>query len=169
MLNRFFVTGAALLLLSGIAVTSVARPTDDPMSGTWKLNLAKSKYDPGPAPKSVTVVIKIENGTETYKSEGVDASGKATLGSFTAKLDGTDSPLTGIAYADTVSLKRIAPNHVVARLKKDGKMTMTVDVVVATDGMSRKLIYSGKNEQGKEVHDVLVFDKEIIADTRPDR
>jgi len=54
-------------------------------------------------------------------------------------------------------------------LKKDGKMTMTVDVVVATDGMSRKLIYSGKNEQGKEVHDVLVFDKEIIADTRPDR
>ncbi len=29
----------------------------DPLVGTWKLDLAKSTYKPGPAPKSATVVI----------------------------------------------------------------------------------------------------------------
>ena len=52
----------------GIALTAVCaagagrfgqrhrRPTRS--SGTWKLDVAKSTYKPGPAPKSVTVVIE---------------------------------------------------------------------------------------------------------------
>jgi hypothetical protein len=36
-----------------LAGTMLAQPTD-PQVGTWKLNLAKSKYSPGPAPKSAT-------------------------------------------------------------------------------------------------------------------
>jgi hypothetical protein len=149
----------SLLLLIGTAVTS-ARAADDPAAGTWKINLAKSKYAPGPAPKSTTVTIKIENNTEIYDSEGVDASGNATQGSFTAKLDGTDAPVSGIPYADTVSTKRSSPTHFVATLKKGGAVMMTVHIVIAADGKSRTVTYSGKNEKGEAEHDVVFYDKQ---------
>lgn len=150
---------AALLLLIGTAITS-ARAADDPGAGTWKVNLAKSKYTPGPAPKSSTVTIKIENDTETYESEGVDGSGNATHGSFSVKLDGTDAPVSGISYADTVSIKRTSPTHFLATLKKGGAVTMTVHVVVAADGKSRTATYSGKNDKGEAEHDVVFSDKQ---------
>jgi len=152
-----FLTG--LLLLIGTAVMS-ARAADDPAAGTWKISLAKSKYSPGPAPQSATVTIKIENNTEIYDSEGVDASGNPTHGSFSAKLDGTDAPVSGIPYADTVSTKRSSPTHFVAMLKKGGAVMMTVHIVVAADGKSRTVTYSGKNEKGEAEHDVVFYDKQ---------
>jgi len=150
---------AALFLLLGTAVTP-ARAADDPAVGTWKVNLAKSKYSPGPAPKTSTVTITIANNTETYESEGVDASGNPTHGSFSAKLDGTDAPVSGIPYADTVSTKRSSSTHFVATLKKGGAVMMTVHIVVAADGKSRTVTYSGKNEKGQAEHDVVFYDKQ---------
>ena len=53
-------------LALGIAFTAVcalalgvatAAQAPDPLVGTWKLDVAKSTYKPGPAPKSATVVI----------------------------------------------------------------------------------------------------------------
>src|ERR1700759_3143902 len=102
---------AVLLLFVGFVATSSARAADDPNNGTWKINLEKSKYSPGPAPKNGTITIKIENGTETYSAEGEDASGKPTNASFTAKTDGTDSAVTGNPYGDTISVKHPSPNH----------------------------------------------------------
>jgi hypothetical protein len=150
----------AALMIVGLAMTPrVALAADDPMSGTWKVNLGKSKFDPGPAPKSLTATIKVENDTETFMSEGTDAAGNPTHAMFTAKIGGPDVPVMGIPYADTVSLKRVKPNHIVATMKKGGKVTMTVHVVVAEDGKSRRLTYEGKNQNGKAVYDVVVYDK----------
>jgi hypothetical protein len=163
MRNRVGVALAALLLISGIGMTLTARAADDVLNGTWKLNLAKSKYDPGPAPRSMTVTISVVNGAETYKMEGVDAMGKAIGASFTAKLNGPEAPTMGISYADTIQIKRLSPNHLIATHKMGGKVTMTTDVVVAADGMSRTLRYSGTNEKGVAVHDVVVFDKQMAG------
>ena len=150
---------SAVLLLAGIAVTS-ARAADAPAAGVWKVNLAKSKYNPGPAPQSSTITITIDNNTETYAAEGVDGSGNAVHGSFTAKLDGTDAPVTGNPYGDTISVKRHSPTHYVVSIKKGGAVTMTVHVVVAADGKSRTATYSGKSPKGEKEHDVVFYDKQ---------
>jgi anti-sigma B factor antagonist len=160
MRKRVVLCFAATLMVVGVAMTSgVARAADDPMSGTWKVNLGKSKFDPGPAPKSLTATIKVENDTETFMSEGVDAAGNATHAMFAAKFGGPDAPVTGIPYADMVSVKRVKPNHIVATMKKGGKVTMIVHMVVAEDGKSRRLTYEGKNQDGKAVHDEVVYDR----------
>jgi hypothetical protein len=148
-----------MLLLTAIAVTS-ARAADDPAVGTWKVNLAKSKYNPGPAPQSSTATITIEKDTETFASDIVDASGAASHSSFTAKLDGTDSPVTGNPYGDTISVKRSSPTHYTATIKKGGAVTMTVQIVVAADGKSRTATYHGVNAKGQKEHDVLFYDKQ---------
>jgi hypothetical protein len=158
---RIVICSVALVLISALGAAPSASAAGDPMEGTWKLNLAKSKYNPGPAPKSSIVKISIENDTETYSAENVDATGTSSHGAFTVKLDGSEAPVSGLSYADTISIKRISPNHTVATLKKDGKVAMTVDVKVAVDGKSRTLIYSGKNAAGKAEHDIVVFDKEM--------
>lgn len=162
MRNTMLASLAALLLLAGIAVASPARAADDPSNGTWKLNLEKSKFSPGPAPKSSTITIKIENGTETYTAENVDAAGNAIHGAFTVKVDGsTDAHLTGVPYADTISVKQMSPTHLVAKLKKGGKLMMTVHIVVDAQKMTRTAAYSGTNQDGKEVHDVLVYEMQM--------
>jgi len=161
MRNKVAVSLAALLLLAGIGASSAARAADDPNTGTWRLNLAKSKFNPGPAPKTIKVeTIKVENNTVTYNSERLDASGTTTLETYEAKLDGTEAPVSGIPYADTISTKRIAANHHVSRFKKDGIVAMTLDIVISPDGMTRTVTYTGKNEKGQKVHTVLVFDKQ---------
>jgi hypothetical protein len=161
MRNTVIASLAALLLFAGIAVASSARAADDPNNGTWKLNVEKSKFIPGPAPKSSTVTIKIENGTETYTADNVDAAGNASHGTFTAKLDGTDAPLAGNPYGDTISVKRMSPTHFVAKIKKGGAVVMTVHVVLDAAKMTRTATYTGKNADGKEVHDVLVYDMQM--------
>lgn len=157
MRTRVVMCLAAMMMLVGIVM--VVRAADDPISGTWKLNLAKSKFDPGPAPKSLTATIKVENGVETFSSEGMDAAGNATHTTFAATFGGPDVPVTGIPYADTIALKRVGANQIIGTYKKGGKVTVTVHVVVSADGKSRRLTYDGKNQDGKAVHDDVVYDK----------
>ena len=66
--NLFLTVLAAALTLSAA----------DPSLGTWKLNTAKSKYSPGPAPKSSTVVISQDRDWIVRKADGVNSEGKTT-------------------------------------------------------------------------------------------
>ena len=51
--------GIALTAVFALAVNvSTGAQAPDPLVGTWKLDVAKSTYKPGPAPKSATVVIE---------------------------------------------------------------------------------------------------------------
>jgi hypothetical protein len=55
----------------------------------------------------------------------------------------------------------MSPLHSVAKLSKGGKLMMTVHVVVAADGKSRTVTYSGTNDKGQTVKDKLVYDKQM--------
>jgi hypothetical protein len=80
-----------------------------PFAGTWKLDLAKSKYDPGPMPKSATDVNTEVDGAMKSVQESVDADGKASRVEWTAKFDGKDYPVTGGTAGTTISLTRPDP------------------------------------------------------------
>jgi hypothetical protein len=64
----------------------------DMLPGTWKLNVAKSKYSPGPAPQSNTVKFEAIAGGVKLTADGVDSQGKKTHNEYTAKFDGKDNP-----------------------------------------------------------------------------
>jgi hypothetical protein len=161
MQKRVVLCLGVLLVLAGLAVSMQVQAADNPSTGTWKLNVEKSKFDPGPGPKMETITISIEGGAENYKSEGTDASGNPTTSSFSAKTDGTDAPVTGNPLGDMISIKQMDSHHLTGHLKKDGKETVTVHVVVSKDGKTRTLTITGKTPDGKAVHDVEVFDKQM--------
>jgi hypothetical protein len=82
---------------------------------------------------------------------------------YSAKFDGKDYPATGIeGGADTVSIRRIDANTIEATQKKDGKIVMLILSKVSKDGKTRTSTWSGRNAEGKDVHNVVVFDKQRV-------
>jgi len=138
---------------------SVAAKASDPQTGTWKFNAGKSLYSPGPAAKSITLTIWAEEKSVKVHSEGIDGAGKATKVDFTANFDGKDYPATGIAAGDMVSVERVNANTLRVTMKKDGQAIMTVTSVVSADGKTRTSTFAGKDNEGHDVKNVVVYDK----------
>ena len=93
--------------LAAVLVGSTAVQAADNWMGTWKLNVAKSKYSPGPAPKSNTAKYEASEGGMKGVQDGVGADGKPTHVEFTAKYDGKDYAYKGNPNIDTIAVKRI--------------------------------------------------------------
>ena len=132
----------------------------DAIAGTWKLNVAKSKFKPGPAPKSMTLKIEAAGKGVHLTSEGVGADDKPIATEYTANYDGKEYPLKGSPVADTVSLKRMGPRTVRRTDKKDGKVVQTLTRVIDKDGKSFTVTTKGKNAKGEPVDNVTVFEKQ---------
>jgi hypothetical protein len=148
-----------VLLLVGLALAVTATAADQ-HSGTWKMNPAKSKYSPGPAPKSTTVKVEADEQGVKIDAEIINADGSPIHVQYDAKFDGKDYPVTGIPYADAVSVKRIDADTIEATMKKGGQVTMTVTTKVSKDGKTRTSTFKGKDAEGRDVLNVVVSDKQ---------
>jgi len=150
--------GSALaILIPGGSATPQAK---DRAIGTWKLNLAKSKYDPGPPPQSLTVRYEESGLGVRVTTEGVDAQGNPTHTEYTANYDGKDSPARGSPDYSSVALKRLDVSTVKVTRKKDGKVVQTVTRVVSKDGKRLTTTTRGTDAKGRRVHNIAVFDRQ---------
>src|SRR6266404_1110062 len=144
----------------GVGFVSVSAQTTDPRIGTWKLNVAKSQISPGPPPQGLTVKVEPSGQGEKVATEGVNADGTRTATQYTANFDGKDYPLTGSQVADTVSLKRVDARTTERTDKKGGTVAQTIRRVVSADGKMMNVTVKGKNAQGQEMSNVVVFEKQ---------
>jgi hypothetical protein len=152
-----------LILAPAVLVvgTLVAAQTSDPFVGTWRLNVAKSKYTPGPAPKSITSTYEAAGKGYTVSVKNEPASGPVQQYSYTTALDGKDVPVTGNnPNADMIAVKRIDANTLEIVNKKGGKVTTTQKQVVSADGKTRTVTTTGTDAQGQKVNNVTVFEKQ---------
>jgi len=156
---KMFAAFATTLLLVALGL-NVSAAAADQHSGTWKMNPTKSKYSPGPAPKNITVTIDSDADNIKLSADGIDAAGNPTHVAYTAKYDGKDYPLTGVPNADTVALKRIDARTTESTLKKADQVVMTVTSVVSKNGKTRTSTFKGKDAQGQDVNNVVVYDKQ---------
>ncbi len=94
----------------GDVVVARCRRSDN---GTGELNVEKSKFVPEPGPRSQTVTIKIENGTETYSAEGTDVAGSPSGdGSPPRRTERTlPLPETRTATPSNLASKEPFPRH----------------------------------------------------------
>jgi len=154
----------ALVVASAFALSvSTMAQAPDPSIGTWKLNLAKSKFDPATsAPKSQTVKVEaIAGGGLKFTADGVDSEGKTTHSVTTTTFDGKPSVVTGATEANTTRVyKRIDSRTYESVQSVGGKVTTTTRTVVSADGKTRTNTVTGKNTQGQTVHNVVVYDKQ---------
>src|SRR3954454_7949745 len=152
----------AIAIVIGIAITVFAQPTSDSATiGTWKQNLSKSKYVPGPA-QTVPSTVHVEpvTGGEKLSVNGVGADGKPTSWSYTATYDGKPTPVTGSPYGDSVALKKIDAHTSVITYTRNGKVSRTSRRTVSKDGKTMTLSAKGTTASGQEYNNVSVFEKQ---------
>jgi hypothetical protein len=128
--------------------------------GTWKLDVAKSKYSPGPGPKSLTLKFEATADGIKLTSDGVNAEGNPTHGEYVSKFEGKDVPWEGNPDADMASAKKIDDNSYENIWKKDGKTTITAKAVVSKSGKTMTVTLTGTNAKGQTVNNTAVYDRQ---------
>lgn len=146
--------GSILLALT-IPVALVAQMSpNDPAVGTWKLNVAKSKFSPGPAPKDSTVTIAEDNKVTV---NGTGADGKDINYSLTPS-EGTAVPVDGME-GTTMTQKKIN-DHTFEHTWTTGNTVMHGRAVISADGKTMRYTMTGTRADGKKIHNVEVYEKQ---------
>jgi hypothetical protein len=147
----------------GFALFAVAVFAADNSLGTWKLNVAKSKYGPAPMPvKNLTSVREAADGGVKMTTTGERTEGTAINATYTAKYDGTPASITGEgAPYDTISIKQVNANTFTDdRKKADGKYHATGRAVISKDGKTLTWTSKGTDAEGKPFSSAFVYDKQ---------
>jgi len=148
------------MLVPALAALALLAQTQEAFYGLWKVDLSKSKYSPGPAPKSN--MKKYEPWKDGFKAtqDMVTAKGEKVHVEVIAKVDGKDYPGSGSPDADTYAFKKLDARTYEVTQKKDGKVTIVAKMVVAPDGKSRSIVQTGKNAKGEPVNNQIYWDKQ---------
>ena len=145
-----------------LALTTVAALGADNTLGTWKLDVAKSKYTPAPMPiKSLTLIREASDGGVKHTTTGERADGTAIQASYTAKYDGKEVQVSGNSQYDTIAIKQVNANTLTDERKKtSGPYKATGRIVISNGGKTMTTTTKGTNADGKEFTQILVFDKQ---------
>ena len=132
----------------------------DASIGTWKLNIAKSIFKPGPPPVSETRVYKAEAKGVMTTVKTTWADKLTTTVEYPANYDGKDYPVDGSRDVDVVVLTRIDDFTSAATLKHFGKEIGVARRVVSPDGKTMTISYKGINTRGDRVDNVAFYDRQ---------
>jgi hypothetical protein len=158
-------TSFMLIGMTGLVIaTSPPRPgfaQSDPLTGLWQINLAETKFSPGPGPKSQTVNIQGEGQNRKATVVGITAQGNPQVVVFTEVVeDGKPHAVTGLAGADAQSYTRVDARTLNVSRMKDGKVVQTGTWVVSPDGKTLTVTSTGTNPNGQQINNIFVCDKQ---------
>jgi hypothetical protein len=153
------VAGAALLVLtsSPSAAQSAGPQAEANLIGVWQLDLAKSKYSPGPAPvRETRTYTRDEKGTVGRIERQYD-DGRKDVIDYRVEFD-RDHLVSGSLTYDTVRLRRVDPLTVDAVLSHAGRVWGTARRVVSQDGETMTVTFR-RTEPGDMINNVAVYRK----------
>ena len=156
------VTVVTVVTASGLSAQDYDAAPVDPSMGTWKVNLANSKFDPGPPLRSATFTREpLEDEFFRETVDDVSAQGQAGHTEVTAKFDGEDYPNKGAQGANpTRAFRRIDDFTIEVVNKVDGKVTNSSRQMVSRDRKTMTVTLTGQSAQGQLINDMRVFDKQ---------
>ena len=150
----------AVVVVASVGVVGMAFAQVNPrIVGTWKLNVAKSKYTTGTAPKSFTLKYEAAGAGVKLTVDSVGATGTVSHWEYTANEDGKDNPVTG-SDNTVVAVTRVDANTTRSVYKTDGKVTGISTFVVSRDGKMMTVTGTSTNATGQTVNTVRFYDKQ---------
>jgi hypothetical protein len=142
------------------AAQSVAASDEDRLLlGTWKLNVAKSRYRVGPPPLSQVRTYEPHGESVKATIVTVYADGRSTTVGYVANYDSLEYAVTGSPDADTITLKKVAPRTAQAELSHAGMIMAKASRTISEDGLVMTIAYKGEL-MGRPVDYVAVYDKQ---------
>ena len=132
----------------------------DPFVGTFKLNLAASKWPSSP-PKELTAVVASQGDDYLVTRTGTDADGKPISLKYTfPKKGGPVAATEGGQSGTSATVKKTDDYTSDGSIMQDGKVIQTVHTVVSKDGKTLTRTVKGIDAQGNPVDRVEVYDRQ---------
>jgi len=149
-------------LIAFSVITAALLAADNPFVGTWKLNVAKSKFTPGTAFKEATVTFETAGDQMKRTFVGTNADGQQINEDSTIAWDGKPHKIEAPPNPPImVTVKKVDENTLDVTVETaDGKLLDTVKAVVATDGKSITVTNKGEDEKGRKLDNTEVFEKQ---------
>lgn len=162
--RRSVFAGLAICALSGVLLSAQApSAVDKAYLGSWKLNLAKSKYENLPTPKSGTRVHEDRgSGFVQVAQVTINADGSTAHSEYVYKPDGKTYPMAGLNQTGTqrIALKVVDARTVSYQITMDGKLTLDGKRTLSADGQTLTNEQTGKDAKGQPTRSVAVYDKQ---------
>ena len=161
-MKRLLRLSTALSLVLAASAAMLAQTQKDAHIGTWKLNVAKSKFNPGPGYKSETRTYTPTADGYKFEGERVNPDGSTQKYGFTVNYDNKDYPVTGKdpGGADTIAVKLVDASNIESTSKKGRDVLYTSKVVVSQDGKVMTITADGKNPDGEPLDNIQVYDRQ---------
>jgi len=121
MKKSLFLTGLVGLLIPMMAAAQSA------FDGTWKIDMNRVDFSKKPD------VYLLQNGMYECKT---------CVPAYTVKADGTDQPVSGPPYFDSVAIKIVNDHEIEETDKKGGKVVTTSTTIISPDGETAKFEFS---------------------------
>ena len=151
---------ASALIANSFPLGAQQRSTAEPppqLIGTWRLNVAKSKYMPGPPLRSETrVYTRQSDGVKGVVSR-VHSDGRSERFEYMANF-GQDIVVTGVPDYDRVTLRKVDDLTSDAVLSHAGNVYGVARRTIAADGRSMTITFDRKSTEDR-VHNLAVYDK----------
>jgi hypothetical protein len=163
MRNLRIMTRAILLtamMIAGLATPRTAAAQDAEWHGTWRLNLERSTYDPGPPPytrASFTIAPHQDGVRVTY--DMVRPRGGITHLEWDGRFDGRDYPVQGVEEYVTYAYHRIDNRTYDVVTKLDGRPVAASRTTLSADGRTITTVTEGTNAQGLKVTTITVYER----------
>jgi len=132
--------------------------SSNPLVGSWKLDVARSTFA-GEAPRKQTRDVDPEKGgilivdTTSYKD------GRALRTEWMAKVDGKDYPMKGDP-AQTISISRASDHFFNFKIKTNGRVTTTGQIVCSPDSQSQTITGTAIDARGVQTQFTTFWDRE---------
>ena len=157
----------ALLIVVLCLAPQPAAAQEDPFTGTWVLNVAKSKMQPATASKSEIIRYRITGNEEDFVSDAVTNEGYPESIKYTARYD------DGKAYPFSITISgKVTNPGAMTMVKKidlwtrerynvrDGQPVIASRRVVSKDGKTMTITIVRVDAQGREVvNEVRLLEK----------
>ncbi len=160
LVHRVLAHGFLAATAGWILCVPLTAQVDTAWLGEWRLNLARSRYDPGPAPY-VRASYRIQPHRDGIHVvyEMVRPRGGVTHLEWTGRFDGQDYPVQGVEEAVTYAYRRVDDRTYDVVTKVDGRQAATSRAVLAADGNSITTTTAGRDARGAEVTTVTVYER----------
>lgn len=134
----------------------------DVFTGTWKLNVAKSKFAAGTEVKEATVVVAEQGANLAVTGTGTAGDGKPISVKYTIPAKGGVVSYTEGAPASgaTVTTKRVNASTIDSTSSLNGKEVGSTHAVVSANGKALTRIVKGVDAQGKPFQNTEVYERQ---------
>jgi hypothetical protein len=144
-------------VMAALPAVALSQDHNEPLVGTWLLDVGKSTFSPKPGPKGQMRTYSISDGMEKMTSRGISGDGKPTVVHYQARYDGKDYDIIGSTGGNKISLKRIDKLTTESSQKRDGKPVIVAIRRVSSDEKTLTVETKGTLPDGRMLEAIMVF------------